>query len=274
MTQKRNSKGQFAKESVPHNKGKKFSKTIKQKMSDAAKKRYAKGYVAPMKGKTFTEEHRKKLSESRQKLLSKGWISPMKGKSHSDESKQKMKTSIKNLYAKGYVHPHKGKKFSKEYKKKLSQAQKNLYAKGYVHPMTGQTHSQEARKIIKEKRLHQVFPTTDTKLEKVLQKLLKTNKIKFKTHVSILGQPDVFIKPNICIFADGDYWHGWYYLNGKNYSTQKSINNEWFKNKIKYDTKITSDLKKLGYSVLRFWEHEINEEPEKCLKKILKAIKA
>jgi DNA mismatch endonuclease (patch repair protein) len=28
-----------------------------------------------------------------------------------------------------------------------------------------------------------------------------------------------------------------------------------------------------GYTVLRFWEHEIEKDPEKCLQKIIKIIK-
>ena len=48
----------------------------------------------------------------------------------------------------------------------------------------------------------------------MLQNLLTVAKIKFETHrmyikqgLTIHGQPDIFIKPNICIFADGNYWH-------------------------------------------------------------------
>lgn len=70
----------------------------------------------------------------------------------------------------------------------------------------------------------------------------------------IVGKPDIFIEPNICIFADGDYWH----------NTEKS--------KIR-DIFVNQELNKQNYKVLRFWEHEINKEPQKCLEKILETIK-
>lgn len=31
--------------------------------------------------------------------------------------------------------------------------------------------------------------------------------IKYEIKKSLFGHPDIFIKPNICIFVDGEYWH-------------------------------------------------------------------
>ena len=47
----------------------------------------------------------------------------------------------------------------------------------------------------------------------------------------------------------------------------------YLKEKWKDDEKITNELKRLGYTVLRFWGEEINKDIEKCLKKIQKTIK-
>jgi len=117
-------------------------------------------------------------------------------------------------------------------------------------------------------RLTQVFPIEDTKIEIKLQELLKTNNIPFLKHKAILGQPDIFIEPNTCIFADGDYWHGWFYLQGMDFSNQRKFNNEYFATKIKRDQSITTRLEAKGYKVLRLWEHEIIKEPKKCLNRI------
>ena len=128
------------------------------------------------------------------------------------------------------------------------------------------------RELSRKNRLHQVFPAKDTNIEKILQKGLRKKGIKFEKHKPILGQPDLFIKPNICIFADGDFWHGWLYLQGRDFSGKKHFNNKHFQHIIKKDKKITLQLKELGYNILRFWEHEINENPKKCLQKIYSSL--
>jgi len=132
----------------------------------------------------------------------------------------------------------------------------------------GKKHSPESIAKMRIYRLTQVIPAKDTKLELKLQELLKANNIPFIKHKAILGQPDVFIDPNICVFADGDYWHGWLYLQGKDFSNQPKFNNEYFEKKIKRDQSITTRLEAKGYKVLRLWEHEIIKEPKKCLDRI------
>ena len=62
---------------------------------------------------------------------------------------------------------------------------------------------------LRQKRLHQIFPKKDTKIEIILQKELTKRDIPFVTHKALFGQPDIFIEPNICVFADGDYWHNY-----------------------------------------------------------------
>ena len=67
--------------------------------------------------------------------------------------------------------------------------------------------SQSTTKAInrkKDNRAKQKFPTKDTELEKAGQKILRENNIEFTDHKAILGQPDIFIEPNFCIFMDGD----------------------------------------------------------------------
>lgn len=130
------------------------------------------------------------------------------------------------------------------------------------------------REFRQEVRRKMVLPRKDSKPEIRLQKILSGKKIIYEKHTSLVGQPDIFIPPDVCIFVDGDYWHGWEFLQGRDFSTQKKFNNEYFEKKIKYDLDVTKKLTEQGFKVLRFWEHEINEESEKCLNKILKKIKS
>jgi DNA mismatch endonuclease (patch repair protein) len=111
-------------------------------------------------------------------------------------------------------------------------------------------------------RLKQVFPQNDTKIEKMLQNGLKKNDTKFKIHYPVAGQPDIVIfnkGSKIAIFCDGCYWHK---------CPVCGYGNEQEK-----DNKINEKLKEQGWIVFRFWEHEINNDLDNCIKQIKSLIK-
>ncbi len=171
---------------------------------------------------------------------------------------QKQSTSLKKLYADGVLKPN-----------------STSFKKGQKPWNVGKTgiYTEEQIQNLKEKRLHRVFPKKDSKIEKILQEGLKKRKIPFTTHVPIIGQPDILIEPSICVFADSDWFHGFTYMSGHDCSKYKMLNNEYFEKKIQSDKEKTQSLTEQGYKVLRFWEHEIMKNPEKCFQKIIKIIK-
>ena len=248
------------------------------------------------KGKIMSEEAKKKIREARAKQVFTKEANEKRrlantGKKRSEEIKRKMR---------GRTPWIKGRKHSEETRKQISQ---NLI--GEKNPFYGKKHSNkskekmsvsiiasitpERRKLLRENRAKQVFPKKDTTGEKILQVLCKTAGIQFLKHKNFdLGfqhhQVDLFIKPNICLEVDGDYWHG----NPNDYKRQGRIHSglkpdqiiSKSRNKIttandkrKSDNKITKALIQQGNVVLRFWESEIENNPEKCLQKIIKAIK-
>ena len=94
------------------------------------------------------------------------------------------------------------------------------------------------------------------------------------------AQPDIFIAPNICVFVDGDYHH----FNPKPHIIRNEhrpgykadfvgLNGIIAKDKRATDRRITRRLRDNGFTVLRPWESEIEQNPEKCLQEIIKAIK-
>jgi len=92
-------------------------------------------------------------------------------------------------------------------------------------------------------------------------------------HASDLeGRPDfVFEHQKIAIFVDGCFWHGCRIC----YRRPKSRQRYWdWKLSInrKRDRKVNLILKRNGYRVLRFWEHEVQEYLQQVLKKIISSL--
>ena len=94
----------------------------------------------------------------------------------------------------------------------------------------------------------------ETGIELKLQGLLLSMGIEFVTQKPLLGVTvvDIFVFPNVAIFADGSYWHS---------GSEKEYR----------DSEKTRKLKKAGYVVLRLDEKEINKDVETVKKKLLEA---
>lgn len=94
---------------------------------------------------------------------------------------------------------------------------------------------------------HQNNPSS---IEKKLARYLIDHKISFICQFKYkLGIADFFVKPNLIIEVDGDYWHN-------------------LPNVKERDKRQTVFLEGEGYTVLHLWEYEINENSEKCIEKI------
>lgn len=110
--------------------------------------------------------------------------------------------------------------------------------------------------------------------EKLIMRELSSRKIYFAKYVaSIIGKPDiVFRRKKNIVFVDSDFWH----KHPKRFIMPKS-NKKYWKSKIecnvKRDKEVNKQLKKDGWKVIRIWEYDIKHNIDKCVKKILKAIK-
>jgi very-short-patch-repair endonuclease len=93
-----------------------------------------------------------------------------------------------------------------------------------------------------------------TDIEEKLHELLHSMKLDFSTQKPILGVTvaDVFIEPNVAIFADGEYWH--------------TGGMKEYKDKEK-----TKRLVKNGYVVLRLSGKELLEKIDEVKKKVTEA---
>lgn len=197
---------------------------------------------------------------------------PKEGKKRSEKSKNKQSETRKRLFKEGKLKiwcDGLTKEIDERVKimaDKKREIEKRLYVEGKIHPMLGRHHTEESKRKITLARLNIVYPRRDTKIEVMIQNILKERYIKFRTHEPIFGQPDIFIEPNICIFVDGCYWHGCEQCYDRN-----NFDSIQRKNIIR-DQLITQKLINDGYIILRFWEHEIKRNVGSVLERICSII--
>jgi DNA mismatch endonuclease, patch repair protein len=91
----------------------------------------------------------------------------------------------------------------------------------------------------------------------------------WRLHINSLpGKPDlVFSAARVVVFIDSCFWHGC-----PAHLRMPSSNLNYWEAKIarnrKRDKVVTKELKTQGWTVLRFWEHNIRENLEKCVFKV------
>jgi DNA mismatch endonuclease, patch repair protein len=93
----------------------------------------------------------------------------------------------------------------------------------------------------------------------------------WRRHVPILGRPDfTFWKQRVTVFVDGCFWHGC-----THHSRLPKSNRAYWQRKlarnITRDAKITRELKRRGWSVVRFWHHDLKRE-ESVVARVQKAL--
>ena len=194
--------------------------------------------------KQSQEEIEKRVSQFRGKNH---WLY---GKTHTDEVKKKISQT------------HKGKHISEVHKAKISKYLKTHPEHPGLIYWKGKKHTEEYKNKMSAKLKGRIITwdnnprSKNTSIELKLQSWLKEQGIEFETNYPILGRPDIFIKPNICIFADGCYWHKCPTC-GMGEGTQR-------------DHEVTVGLQKQGYTVIRLWEHQINSNQFGELSQLLK----
>lgn len=137
-----------------------------------------------------------------------------------------------------------------------------------------------ADKFSKEKRswIMSRIKSSNTKLETVFLKHLSSSLYpkgyRYRKHYSRLpGKPDiVFVKQKLAIFLDGDFWHG-YNLKKLGKQVPKKYWRAKLERNIMRDKKNNAQLRRMGWRVLRFWEHQIKKDPQKAVIKIEKTLK-
>jgi DNA mismatch endonuclease (patch repair protein) len=117
----------------------------------------------------------------------------------------------------------------------------------------------------------------NTGIELKLRRALFERGLRYRLYSRTLpGKPDiVFRRHMIAVFCDSEFWHG------RNWRSKKegirSNRKYWItkiENNMRRDKDVNVRLRKLGWTVLRFWEHEIDNNLKGVIKRIEDSIKA
>lgn len=110
-----------------------------------------------------------------------------------------------------------------------------------------------------------------TKPEKALEMALRECGLEFETHARDLpGRPDfVFRDERVAVFVDGDFWHGYRFADwrlklSEHWEAKIAANRQ-------RDRRNTRELRAVGWTVVRIWEHEVTDDPRRCALRVRRA---
>jgi DNA mismatch endonuclease, patch repair protein len=111
----------------------------------------------------------------------------------------------------------------------------------------------------------------ELKLRKTLWKAGLRYKLQCK--YKLPGKPDLFfVSSKVVVFIDGCFWHACPIHGHKPKSNLQYWEGKLERN-IQRDKIINEEYKKLDWIVLRFWEHELKENPDTIVQKVFAAVK-
>jgi len=117
--------------------------------------------------------------------------------------------------------------------------------------------------------------SNNTKAEVLLRKSLWVLGIRYrKNYKKLPGYPDIVITKNkLVVFIDGEFWHGhnWDIKKGK-IKTNQAFWIPKIERNMERDVENNEILKRLGFKVMRFWEHEIKKDLQGCINKIIQHV--
>ena len=114
----------------------------------------------------------------------------------------------------------------------------------------------------------------DTKPEILLRKTLWAMGLRYRLKTKVTGKPDlVFAGIKIAVFVDGCQWHSC----PTHWVRPKSHTEFWdakFEKNRNRDVAVNGLLKEQGWTVLRFWEHEVEKHRAAVAYRIFRAVRS
>ncbi len=118
----------------------------------------------------------------------------------------------------------------------------------------------------------------NTKPEIALRKLISAafypRGYRYRIHYKkALGCPDIaFVAKKVAVFVDGAFWHGYRFRK----NSRKLPKKYWLPKiqaNMRRDRKVNSILRKRGWKVVRFWDHDMRKNPVEIVKAVAVALK-
>lgn len=118
--------------------------------------------------------------------------------------------------------------------------------------------------------------STGTRTEIIFRKVFWVNGLRYRVNYKKLpGSPDiVFMKYRLCVFVDGEFWHGYNWdEKKKKIKTNRGFWIPKIERNMARDLENNKALTEMGFTIIRFWEHQIKKDLSGCVSKVLELIK-
>lgn len=112
----------------------------------------------------------------------------------------------------------------------------------------------------------------NTKPELLFRKALWRKGVHYRLNNQQLpGKPDLSIKKyKLAIFIDGEYWHGYNWDERKpKLKTNRKFWIPKIERNMQRDKEVNQQLNDLGFTVFRFWAHEVKDHLKICINDVM-----
>ncbi|MGE0055385.1 MAG: very short patch repair endonuclease [Hyphomicrobium sp.] len=112
----------------------------------------------------------------------------------------------------------------------------------------------------------------DTGPERQIAAMLAAAGLESERHSRDLpGRPDfVFREQKVAVFVDGDFWHGWRFS-----AWRHKLSEKWdskIEGNRRRDDRNRRRLRRMGWKVLRVWEHQVKSDIEACVDRVTRTV--
>jgi len=118
--------------------------------------------------------------------------------------------------------------------------------------------------------------SSGSRIERMLEEALRKAGVRPKKQAAIVGRPDfVFRAARVAVFCDSHFWHGYKWKERKHeIKSNRKFWLEKIQHNIKRDRYVNRTLRRAGWLVVRFWQHQILHSPSKCAAKVKQVVTA
>ena len=115
----------------------------------------------------------------------------------------------------------------------------------------------------------------NTGIERKLRKALTDKGIRYRLYSNkVMGHPDILL-PSVktAIFCDSEFWHGYQFE--ENVQQLERLNEYWLakiRRNMARDVEVNNELRREGYTVLRFWGKQIEKDIDAVVDQIISTI--